>query len=501
MALTIMSILMLSACQKPDLGLRFKMEKMLSEADRLADQIRQQSQKVSDADLSRLVGTYGQISSMLPPPKDSSEAGSATPERQQAWALASLASTRVGTLYMENKMFEKAYDCFKSVSENPATSALQRNAVIDYMAMALEQLKRYPEAAALYDTVAVNYQSLIAPENPNMDALEAPIKSARMWNSAGYNAKYLDGMNKAREYYSGLASKYRGSLMESAAYGKIAASYIEQQKFPDAISALRSVPPDTSGHTSPAILLMIADLYMNNMRDYTGAENTYREFTQYYPKHPKVASATLGIGLSLYEQGKYPEARKAVDDIDRMAGADQKSVAQSYYLTGLCYENEDKWDVAKGQFDLVEASFPSSDEALEAVLYVANHYRATRNKELAQKAYGDAVEFINKIIDRNKSNPVDCARAEGYLVRAYTENGDIAKATDELVKLHQLYPLLPEGKLAPLRLADINENITHDTQKAMDWLNTYVRENPDAANIGEIQAHIKTLEARLTQSK
>ncbi len=499
MALTLMSILILTTCQKPDLGLRFKMEKMLSEADHLADRIRQQSQRVSDDDLRKLVDAYSKISSMLPPPNNSAEVSNASAERQQAWALASLATTRVGTLYMENKMFERAYEGFKSVAENPATSALQRNAVKDYMAMALEQLKRYPEAAALYDTVAADYPSLIVPDNPNMDALEAPIKSARMWNSAGNNAKYLDGMDKAREYYGGLASEFKGSLMESAAYGKIAASYIEQQKFPQAISALRSVPADTSGHTSPAILLMIADLYMNNMRDYIGAENTYREFAQYYPKHPKIASATLGIGLSLYEQGKYSEARKAVDDIYRIPGADQKSVAQSYYLTGLCYENEDKWDFAKGEFDLVEASFPSSDEAFEAVLYVANHYRTAGNKELTQKAYGDAVEFINKIIVLNRTNPIDCARAEGYLVRAYTENGDIAKATDELIRLHQTYPLLPEGKLAPLRLADINENITHDTQKAIDWLKTYLRENPDAPNIDGIQTHIKALEAHLNQ--
>jgi tetratricopeptide (TPR) repeat protein len=484
-----------------DIGLRFEMEKALSRADRLADQIRQKGKNISDEDLKTLVDAYEEIGSMIPAPKGPAEVQAASQERQQAWALSSLAATRIGILYMERKMYDKGYDYFKSVFDNPATSALQKNAVTAYMALGLDKMKRYPEAAALYDTLATNYLPLIAPDNPNMDALDAPMKAANVWKKAGDKDEYEAGMEKAREYYRKLAQDYEGTLMESAALGKSAASFIEQEKFPQAIEMLRKVPPDTSGHTSPAILLMIADIYLNDLNDYIGSEKTYREFVEYYPDHVRASAATLGIGLSLFEQGRYIPARKAVEGIEKMPRADQKSAAQANYLVALCYEKDDKWEFAKGQFEVVEAAYSGSNEAFEAALYVANHYRIGGNKEMAKKEFDDAVGYINEYVQKNESDPVDCSRALGYLVRAYTENGDMAKAAELLESLHASYPQLPEGKLAPLRLADINENIFHDPQKAATWLRIFINENPDAENINEVRNHLETLEAHLQNSK
>jgi TolA-binding protein len=484
-----------------DIGLRFKMEKALTRADRLADQVRQKGKNISDEDLKILVGAYEEVTAMIPAPEDILEVQAAPQERQQAWALSSLAATRIGILYMERKSYEKGFDSFKSVYDNPATSALQKNAVTAYMALAMDKLRRFPEAAALYDTLAMNYLTVIVPNNPNMDALDAPMKAADIWKRAGDNVKYLAEMEKARDYYRELAENYRGTLMESAALGKSAAGYIEQQDYPRAIETLRKVPPDTSGHTSPAILLMIADIYMNDLKDYIRAEKTYREFVEFYPDHARTAAATLGIGLSLFGQGKYIPARKAVENIERMPRADQKNAAQANYLIALCYEKDDKWELAKGQFEVVEAAYPGSNEAFEASLYVTNHYRLEGNKDITLKEFNNAINSINDFVRKNVSSPLDCSRAMGYLVRAYTENGDMTRAAEQLELLHARYPQLPEGKLAPLRLADINENVLHDPEKAADWLKIFINENPDAENINDVRNHLNTLENRLQNLK
>jgi tetratricopeptide (TPR) repeat protein len=495
-------LMTISGCsKKTDLSIRFEMEKLLTKADRLQDQIKQKGQNYSSEDMKSLVDAYSQISTMIASPKDILEAKNASKERQQAWAISSLASTRIGNLYLSQKLYDKAFDSYKSVADNPATTQIQRNAIINYMALSLEMSKRFPEAAAIYDTLAEEYLPLIVPASPNMDALDAPIKAAQMWLKAGDDTKYQAGMEKARSYFNNLATQYKGTLMESAALGKIAATYIEQKEFVQAVATLKSVPPDSSTHTSPSILLMIADIYMNDLKDYPNAEKVYREFVECYPTHERIAPATLGVGLSLFEQGKYSDARKSVAKIDKLPKADQRSVAEGFYLAGLCYEKEDKWDLARGQFDMVQASFPGMNEAFESAIYVADHYRISAQKDLAQKAFDDAVAYINKYIVQNAENPVTCARDMGYLVRAYTENGDLDKAAEQLAQIHERYPQLPEGKLAPLRLADIVENNLHNPQKAVEWLKTFVNENPTADNINDVKSHIETLEAHISNPK
>jgi tetratricopeptide (TPR) repeat protein len=492
------ALLVLGCGAKTDVGIRFEMEKMLTKADHQREQLMQKNQTISDEDLQKLVDDYSKIAGMIPPPKNTTEAQNGSPDRQQAWNLSSLASTRIGLLYIDHKMYDKAYDCFKSVSENPATSQLQKNAILNYMAVALERAARYQEAAALYDSLAEGYLPLATAENPNMDALGAPIKAAQMWAKNGDQAKYLAGMEKARAYYTQIAGKYKGSLLESGALGKIAASYIEQQMYPQAIDALKMVQPDSSGQLSPSIILMIADIYLNKMGDFKQALKTYQDFERYYPSNENIGSATLGEGLSLYQQGLYPQTRKAVANIDKLPKIDQKTVAEAYYLAGLCYEKENKWDLAQGQFDMIQASFPGTNESFEAALYIPLHYRTAGEKEHAQRTFESAVDYINKFVDHNSADPVACSRALGYLVRAYTENGDMDKATEQLALIHEKYPQYPEGKFAPLRIADISENSLHDTAKAIGWLKTFVKENPDADNLKDIKTHIETLEAHLS---
>jgi tetratricopeptide (TPR) repeat protein len=490
----------LGCSKKNDLNVRFEMEKLLTQADRLQDQIKQKGPNFSSEDLKSLVDAYSQITTMVKPPRDLSQVKNAPQEKQQTWALASLASTRIGNIYLSQKMYDKAYDSYRVVVDNPATTQVQRNAIINYMALSLEMSKRYPEASAAYDSLAQGYLALVVPASPNMDALDAPIKAAQMWSRSGDITKYQAGMDRARGYFNNLATQYKGTLMESAALGKIAATYIEQKSFLQAITTLQSVPPDSSNHTSPSILLMIADIYMNDLKDYPNAEKSYREFIKFYPTNDRIAPATLGLSLSLYEQGKYSESRKTVAKIDKLPKADQRTVAEGFYLMGLCYEKEDKWDLARGQFDMVQASFPGMNEAFEAAIYKAEHYRISGQKDLAQKAFDDAIVYINRYIAQNAENPVTCARNMGYLVRAYTENGNLENAAEQLALIHQRYPQLPEGKLAPLRLAEIYENNLQNPAKAVEWLKTFINENPTADNLNEVKSHLETLQAHLSST-
>jgi tetratricopeptide (TPR) repeat protein len=472
------------------------MERMLSEADRLQDRLLLKNRNLTEAEQQQLVDAYSAIAAKATPPPNSSEAQSASDDKKQTWAIGSLALTRIGILYLNNEKSEKAYESFKAVFDNPATTAVQKNAVTSYMANIMEKMSRYSDAAMLYDTLATGYIPIIVPQNPNMDALEAPIKAANMWDKAGNPEKSNSSMESARKYYSLLAEKYKGTLMEPAAIGKIAATYIQQQRYTEAIDIMKSVKDDSSGQISPGVLLMIGDLYMKYLKDYTSAERIYRDFVQLYPDNQDLGTAKLGVGLSLFEQTKYREARKAVEDIEKMPKAKPQVIVQSIYLIAMCFDHEDKWELAKGQLEYIQSSFAGTNESFDAGLYLVNHYRTRGLPDIKQKEFNDQVEYINKFINMNNSDISSVSRAMGYLVRAYSENNQMDKATEQLILLHDRYPQLPEGKFAPLRLSDIYENVLFDSAKAVNWLKIFLNDNPDAGDRDKVKAHIEELEAK-----
>ena len=487
----------LTGCgRQTDTSLRFEMERLLVKADRLQDRLKIKSAVLPANELNNLIAAYEEVAGKAPAIGSLAEIKRASEDKKQAWAIGSLAVTRIGTLYLNHKIYDKAFERFKSVADNPTTTPLERNAVISYMALALERLGRYQEAAALYDSLAGGYLAVLAPQNPNLDALDGPVKSAEMWMKAGYRNRYLEKMSQAEKYYRGIIGAHRGTLLEAAAIGKLSGAYLQQSKYHDAIEILQTVRDDISGHISSSILMTIADIYLNRLRDFRSAERTYRDFLEFYPKHESAPLAQLGLGLSLFEQTKYAEARKAVQGIEKIPRIRQNTAAQAVFLVALCYEKEDKWELAKGQFDIVKSSFIGTNHAFEAALHVPGYYRSRGMTELAERAFESAVRYIEKYAGENTANPVSVSKALGYLVRAYTENGNYDEAVEQLAVLHGRFPRLPEGKLAPLRLGEIYETVIKDNAKAVEWLRIFVQENPDAENISDIENHIVELESR-----
>lgn len=495
LGIALMLILPGGCSRKTDSERRFEMEKLLTLADRSMEQSRSSSTRFSETDIKRFLDDYSKIAKMVRLPKEISEVERSTDNKRQLWALASLATTRVGNLYIESKEYDKAYEAFRTVAQCPATTPLQRNAIFGFMAIARELGKAYPEASALYDSLAIGYLDLIVPPSPNMDAMNAPLKAAEMWANAGNEANYNIGIKRAQEYYRGIMTKYDNTLVGAAAAGKLAACFLQQNSYLEAIAVLETVK-DTTGNIAPNIMLMIADIYLNRMRDNKSAENTYREFGKAYPKSRDLAVARFGLGLSLFAQKRYAEARKTVDGIEKVPGATERDVAQAIYLTALCFESEDKWELAKGKYDFVQVSYPGTEQSYEAALHIPNYFRSKGQTELAKRAYEASVAYINKLAEQNKDDQTKSAKALGYLVRAYLDNNDNEKAAELLIQLHERYPKLPEGKLAPVRLADIYENSLYDSSKAIEWLKVFINENPNAPDLNQLQLHKQLLESK-----
>lgn len=495
-AVSIWALLSFAGCgMKTDTTIRFEMEKMMVDADRLSRELSIKGPSLTPEDLNALVEAYTAITLKILPPGDSLEVAYASDAKKEGWALASLANTRIGNLYLGHKMYDEAIYYFRAVVDHPATGDHQKSAFIYYIAIAKEKAGHFLEAAASYDSLADRYRKIVEPDSPNLDALGAPIRAAEMWLMAGNSREFGKRLERARDYYNDLIQEYPDSPLGSAAIGKLAASYLREGKYAEAIEVLESTRDQNTGLISPNILMRIADIYMNNLKDFPKAEQTYQEFISAHPDNKQLGPAYLGLGLSLFKQRRFAESRRAVSDIEKLPRVSQEAVLEANYLIALCYDNEDRWELSKGQLDYIQGSFPGTNKAFEAALYTANRYRSMGQTELARKAFDDAEKYISRYVDQTGTNPVSVSRAMGYLVRCYIEQEDYEKGSRVLIQLYQNFPQTPEGRFAPLKLADLYENAIHDSAKAVSWLRAFVDNNPENDDLETVKAHIRRLEA------
>lgn len=486
--------LIINCNQKTDLAIRYDMEKNLNEADRLQEQFAIKGDQLSDTELNQLIVKYLEVAEMAKLPSESAQVENADEELKHTWELAMLSYTRVGALYYDHrKMYDKSYDYFEKIIDTPASRPIQKGAALNYMASCREKSGRYKEAATIYKSLADNYPEYIIPDNPNIDALNAPIKVAEMWQIVDGDKKYFEKLETARKYYNKLLPKYPGSPFEAALMGKIVGTYLRENRFNEAVNLLEDTKNDSTGLLSPRVMMILADIYIKNIHDFRKAEKVYRKFLKHYSDNNTAGQMTMGLGLSLYEQGKFSRARKAVKDIEKVTGVRKSSISEAYFLTALCYEKEGTWARALNQFNLIQATFAGTEKAFEAGLYVANYYRSNGKTKLANSKFQETIDYIIKYTNPETSNPLLAARAFGYLARTYTEMGNLDKTIETMETVFKQYPRSPEGRLAPLRIADLYENEKKDYQEAAIWLRTFIDENPGAGDTVKIAAHIQTL--------
>ncbi len=492
--LMLLAFLFINGCGgKEDLTVRYRAEELLSKADRLKEQLFISGTDYSNDDFNRLREAYEMVINAVDLPLNQTEVEVASEEIKQAWAVALLANTRIASLYLDRREYDSAFVYYQKVAINPAVDNLQRNVVYRHMAYVREKAGDFEKAAALYDTVSIGYIELLNPARPEMEAVSAPISRAEMYRYMGDNRRFNEGLESARTYYRQIIEDYPGSNIAEISLGKIAASFLLQGQYNEALKILKSAGKDEESRLKPGTLLLISDIYMNNMKDYTGAEKYYREFINLYPDHTDKPKALLGLGLAFYEKGRYKEAKDTVGKIEKIRGASDQIVAQAFNLTALCYEAEGNWQLAEGQLEFIKATFPGNRIAYEAALYIVSHYRSHGSEKGVEREFNEAVDYIKGFVESASLNSVAAAQAAGYLARAYIENGDIETAIEQLKKLYYKYPLTPDGLMAPLKIADLYENVLHDNQSAVEWLDTYIKDNSSRGDLKDVKAHIENL--------
>jgi TolA-binding protein len=380
------------SCAEGDLQRQFAMEKAINDVNKLKERYNFSGGGLDETETAELKEIFKSITYMSPvPPRDSAALINSPEPLKISWQLAGLAYYNLGLLSMESKDYRGAFEYFGTLVDQYGFKQHQVRRAVFMQALALYKMDRYVEAIILYNRVAQDYA--LAPEsirNPNLDVLDSPLLAAKIYQDSENWRQFKNQISSAIEYYLDIISTYDGTPLADAAVGKLASAFLLGDLADSAVTVLEAVTDPETGKVPALIRLNIGSIQQNNLRDHRAAEQTFRRFIEDYSENRLAVSAQMGIGISLYYQKNYERARYELSLLDNYQYVSSSLIAEARYLTAVCFEEEDKWDRALGEYDFVWANHAASQMGIGIPLRIAEYYLKKDKAEL-QGGVGYAV--------------------------------------------------------------------------------------------------------------
>lgn len=129
--------------------------------------------------------------------------------------------------------------------------------------------------------------------------------------------------------------------------------------------------PSQPPSPSPPVGVSPQRMYEASYDDYTAgrwelAIQGFQGFIQTFPRTAQAADAQYNIGMSYYQQSKWPEARDAFQKVISDYPQNTERVPEAYYKLGQTFERLNQLDNARRAYETVIQKYPTSFHANQA---------------------------------------------------------------------------------------------------------------------------------------
>lgn len=135
--------------------------------------------------------------------------------------------------------------------------------------------------------------------------------------------------------------------------------------------AVPSTAPSQPPSPSPPVGVSPQRMFEASYDDYTAgrwelAIQGFQGYIQMFPRTAQAADAQYNIGMSYFQQSKWPEARDAFQKVISDYPQNTERLPEAYYKLGQTFERLNQIDNAKRAYETVIQKFPTSFHANQA---------------------------------------------------------------------------------------------------------------------------------------
>jgi TolA-binding protein len=304
-------------------------------------------------------------------------------QRYAAHPLAAEASSaRAAALYdlawaqRNEKNNDQAIDTYGRLLKEHPDAKFAGPARVELAEMLYEQ-KKYPESAALLETVVA-------------DTSLDPKLLATATYRLGWCYQKQGQPDKAALTFSKFDPKQGGPELGASALLQAAMAYLEKRNFEAAEKPLAKMIEEYPADAQVRLATLRLGEVRAELGRYDESEKSYAAFIEKFPKDPLICRAHFGIGWSLENRQKYEEARAAYK---RAIAADNgETAARAQFQIGETYLAEGKFEQGAAALLAVEDVYAYPKWSARALFEAGRAFEQLKQADRAQKQYEQVLE-------------------------------------------------------------------------------------------------------------
>jgi TolA-binding protein len=482
----IVLLLVVQGCQEDTAGIdkRVEAEKLFWKADRARRDLLAAGTLPSEELVGSVIQSYRVITSRYPIEEILSSQDLSERTAGHIAKLSAACHIAVGELLMSQERFEDARDEFVTLyGAADFDTTIKINAAL-YWARCEEALRRWDEAVSVYRSILDQYpyESLV-PRNQSRIA-RLPLKIPALYLRAEQNQKATTAFQDARAYYQEIADATAGSLEHIGARMLVAESYAMEDNWRASAAeweSLIKVTEETPEAESlkPEIIFTLAQIKSQRLNEPRGAIQLLRSMEQERPDS-STANARLLMAQIFLNEGQTDSALTVLERSEKIGAPSKDIAAKSLYMKGQVHEALGNWELAVADYRNVSVRFPLTAWGLNAPVHIGTYYSRIGDQQSADKAFNDAVELYQNLLNTYREETRLAIEARSYLAECYARLGQWADAKEEFVYLAEKFPQTNAGMLALLRAAEIAELHLGSKDEAQRYLEQCIERYPDS---------------------
>lgn len=399
--------------------------------------------------------------------------------RGELLALTGTSQMNIADLFFQEGQFDSAIVEYQGVVRDYAAEQVFSSRAQYYIGLSYQKIGKWGDAVSAFDVLLHKYLPFTGtPDQPNANILRVPVYIAQVYQEQGEKGEANRYFQKAREYLLGVVQEWPNTLSAQFAQHQIVSSYLSQERWREAITALEPLVVAHGDSTEPPeASFTMAGLYQEKLHNPAQAMEIYTDMLEKYPNARKLSRVHLAMGKIHLQRGALAMSREEFKGVVSDFPEQATIGAHAQYYLALTYEMEGEWDKGLNEFRWIMDNYPNSPEALQVPHHIMEHYIKFSNRELATSAYSQALRDYDRFIAKNPDSP-QAAYGQWYIAQCHEMMEKWEDAIAALEVLVENYPQSPQVMLSLLRIGEMYETHLGQPDEALKAYGRLVENSP-----------------------
>ncbi|MGH7495683.1 MAG: tetratricopeptide repeat protein [bacterium] len=461
---------------------QFEIEKVFFRAQKATDRIMINPRIAASTDYSEATSLYRRVVR---------EAGE-LPDNPWLNGLCKRSLGSMAQLEIMQEHVEAAVEVYQEILKRyPADDEISLAARLG-LASLYERSFSYRDAVENYAVLLPTLVAKIDPENPQSYLLAIPSQYARLHRLEADRNRAVGAYEHAAATYEQIIHRWPNSKAAIQATNLLLTILADLQKW-DRLSTVldEQIKKHQRSEDLPQFLFLKAQLMHNRLNNPEVALSLLQGLLASYPDHEIAPSARLEIALIYMERGHYDKARELLAAITQKYRDRPALAAHAHEQIARSFELQGNWEQALNDYRWLAKQYEGQPAALTAPLQIARYYTEHNNPVLAEKAYTEAVEYYQGLINKYPKSMLaalaqeqiaNCFIVQKKWQEAVTATSKIAQVLDNNVGHISTYLLL--GRIY---------ETTNQRELATKVYREFIKQFPQHPLVGMLEERVRRL--------